>query len=98
MALSACSRFGMPKAETAEPVPAASPNNGVREGEEGIAMPPAIASEEDYVVRVVVGPVTCTGALIENDQVLTAHHCIAERTKHGEMLPRDVTADKVRVE
>jgi len=29
------------------------------------AMPPALAKDDDYVVRIVVGSVTCSGALIK---------------------------------
>jgi len=61
-------------------------------------LPFALSSQDDYVVRLVIGSVTCSGALIEEDRVLTAHHCISERSPEGEMLPRDVSPDSVRVE
>jgi hypothetical protein len=61
-------------------------------------MPPAIASEDDYVVRIVVGSVTCSGALIGDDRVLTAHHCVAARGPQGNPLARDVSPRNVRVE
>jgi V8-like Glu-specific endopeptidase len=62
------------------------------------AMPPALAKDDDYVVRIVVGSVTCSGALIQEDRVLTAHHCVAAHDRDGAPLQRDVRPDQVRVE
>jgi hypothetical protein len=62
----------------------------------GTALPPSLdlpfvlSAKDDYVVRLVIGSVTCTGALIENDRVLTAHHCVSVSSRQGDMLPRDV--------
>jgi hypothetical protein len=56
------------------------------------------ALNEDNIVRVVAGATTCTGALIESDRVLTAHHCVAARDARGDILSRDVGADEVTVE
>ena len=61
-------------------------------------MPPALANDDDYVVRIVVGSVTCSGALIQDDRVLTAHHCVAARDSNGNVLARDVRPEQVRVE
>lgn len=77
-------------------MPASLPNQATLEL--GEAMPPAIASEDDYVVRIVVGSVTCSGALIREDRVLTAHHCVAARDANGSPLTRDVAPENVRVE
>lgn len=63
-----------------------------------MGLPFALTTPDDYVVRVVAGSVTCTGSLIEEDRVLTAHHCIAERGANGEMLPKDVPAEALTVE
>jgi hypothetical protein len=65
---------------------------------EPLGLPLAVTTAEDYVVRVVAGSVTCSGSLIEEDRVLTAHHCIAKRDKGGQMLPKDVGAEDVHVE
>jgi hypothetical protein len=62
------------------------------------AMPPALAKDDDYVVRIVVGSVTCSGALIQEDRVLTAHHCVAAHDRDGAPLGRDVRPEQVRVE
>lgn len=53
---------------------------------------------DDSIVRVVVGEVACTGTLIAADQVLTAHHCLAERGPDGEYLERDVHPRQISVE
>jgi hypothetical protein len=71
---------------------------------QAVSLPPSLdlpfvlSSKEDYVVRLVIGSVTCSGALIEDDRVLTAHHCVSARSPQGEMLAHDVKAEDVRVE
>jgi V8-like Glu-specific endopeptidase len=77
------------------PTPAALPEDG---REELPANRLGLAQEDDYVVRVVAGPVTCSGTLIEDDRVLTAHHCVSERDRDGNFLSRDVSASEIRVE
>ncbi len=66
--------------------------------DERIFLPLAVATAEDYVVRVVTGDVTCSGSLIEEDRVLTAHHCLSQRRRDGSMLELDVAPESVRVE
>lgn len=52
---------------------------------------------EDAVVRV-VGAVSCSGTLIADDLVLTAHHCLSQRDGRGRVLNKDVAAETVKVE
>jgi V8-like Glu-specific endopeptidase len=63
-----------------------------------VVLPFVLSSREDFVVRLVIGSVTCSGALIDDDRVLTAHHCVSARSRDGEMLAHDVKPADVRVE
>lgn len=58
----------------------------------------SLTSEDDFVVRVVAGAVSCTGALIAEDRVLTAHHCVAVPKPRGGNETKDLSPDVVRVE
>ncbi len=53
---------------------------------------------DEPVLRVVAGQVSCTGTLIYENQVLTAHHCVSERDERGHVLERDVNPELVTVE
>ncbi len=97
LALSGCARlFGARAGAGAVAVPAALGNQSAPILDE--AMPPALANGDDYVVRIVVGSVTCSGALIQEDRVLTAHHCVTAHDRDGIALQRDVRPEQVRVE
>jgi V8-like Glu-specific endopeptidase len=100
LTLTGCARLFGAHVDPPPAVPAALPNEEAREVGDGSgeARPPAIASEDDYVVRIVVGSVTCSGALIRDDRVLTAHHCVAARDTKGNVLQHDVSPENVRVE
>lgn len=63
-----------------------------------LELPFLLTSRDDYVVRLVIGSVSCSGALIEDDRVLTAHHCVSARSPSNEMLPHHVKPEDVRVE
>ena len=60
--------------------------------------PHSLAVAEDAVVRIVGPSMTCTGTLIEDDLVLTAHHCVVERTASGGFSRQKVDAGELRVE
>ena len=62
------------------------------------APPAAFASPDDAVVRVVGPQMTCSGTLIDEDLVLTAHHCVVERDARGGFAPKLVAAASVQVE
>jgi hypothetical protein len=60
--------------------------------------PVGLASPEDAVVRVVGPQMTCSGTLVAEDLVLTAHHCVVERGPRGEFTTAMVAASAVQVE
>lgn len=76
--------------------PAASPMESDRE--EVPEVPLAFARSGDAVVRVVSEYIACTGTLIADDRVLTAHHCVVERDENGKILKRDVKPQSLRIE
>jgi V8-like Glu-specific endopeptidase len=57
-----------------------------------------LASPSDVVVRVVGPQMTCTGALVAEDIVLTAHHCVVKRGHHGEYTTDIATPSEVDIE
>ncbi|EYF04056.1 trypsin-like serine peptidase [Chondromyces apiculatus] len=59
--------------------------------------PIALAQADDAVVRI-AGDVACTGTLIAEDLVLTAHHCVAARDDQGRTLRRDVEPEQLSIE
>jgi hypothetical protein len=58
----------------------------------------ALAMPEDAIVRVVGPTMTCTGTVIEDDLILTAHHCLVERGAHGEFTKQLISPASIRVE
>lgn len=63
-----------------------------------VSSPVKVAVNKDAIVRIVVGNVTCSGTLIGDDLVLTAHHCVSERDENGRVLEQDVPAASLSVE
>src|SRR5262249_38219753 len=94
LALTGCVQlpfFG--KAPVQAPRPASAPAPALPPS---LDLPFVLGDRDDYVVRLVIGSVTCSGALIDDDRVLTAHHCVSARSRQGEMLPEDVAPEDVR--
>ncbi len=58
----------------------------------------ALAVPEDAIVRVIAPGATCSGTLIEDDLLLTAHHCVVERGSKGEFTKKSLDAGLLRVE
>ncbi len=63
-------------------------------------LPPfELVSPNDAIVRIVGdGNVTCTGTLIADDRVLTAHHCVSARDRKGRVQSHDMAPEDVQVE
>jgi V8-like Glu-specific endopeptidase len=56
------------------------------------------AKAEDAIVRIVTPTTTCTGSVITEDLILTAHHCLVERGAKGEFEKKLVDPSTLRVE
>ena len=97
VATSACASFGSWPPVVEEPEPDAAPESGER-----TQPPPApaliLAGDDDFAVRVVTGAVNCTGALVADDRVLTAHHCVTVRADNGDIVPQHVDPSTIHVE
>jgi hypothetical protein len=57
-----------------------------------------LASPGDSVVRVVGPQMTCSGTLIAEDLVLTAHHCVVARDPHGAFTAKPLAPAAIEVE
>lgn len=63
-----------------------------------LQQPFALAVPEDAIVRI-VGPImTCTGTVIQDDLILTAHHCLVERGPKGEFTKQNLDPSQIKVE
>ncbi len=60
--------------------------------------PIALAVAEDAIVRIVGPATTCSGTLVDEDLVLTAHHCVVNLGSHGEFLPTTLAAGDIHIE
>jgi hypothetical protein len=63
-----------------------------------LSQPFALAVPEDAIVRVVGPTTTCTGTVIDDDLILTAHHCLVARGPKGEFTKRTLDSSDVRIE
>ncbi|MBX3263097.1 MAG: S1 family peptidase [Labilithrix sp.] len=63
-----------------------------------LEQPFVLAVPEDAIVRVVGPTMTCTGTLIDDDLILTAHHCLVERGPYGEFSKQLIDPASVRIE
>jgi hypothetical protein len=52
---------------------------------------------DDAIVRI-LSDVTCTGTLIAEDLVLTAHHCVSARDENGRPTGKDIEASSIEIE
>jgi V8-like Glu-specific endopeptidase len=78
-------------------VPAARHEEDIRPLQ--LLQPVEHASQLDAIVRLIgKGYVTCTGTLIADDRVLTAHHCISDRDAKRHVLERDMAPGDIQVE
>jgi len=62
------------------------------------APPMTLLEGDDVIVRVVGPQMNCSGTLVEDDLVLTAHHCIVQRGPHGEFKKEALPAKAIGVE
>ena len=76
--------------------PAASPDDAA--DVRFFSPPISLASPEDAIVRVVSPDSSCTGTLVDDDLVLTAHHCVVPRDARGQYGKTLVPAKSLRVE
>lgn len=75
------------------------PSSDEDQAERLLAQPFGLSAvPEDAIVRIVGPAMTCTGTVIEDDLILTAHHCVVERGPHGEFSPKSLDASTVKVE
>jgi hypothetical protein len=84
------------RAKEPAPKPAALPDDEGRAPARDV--PLALSLEDDHVVRVVAGQSTCSGTLIDGQRVLTAHHCVTDRDKFGDIIARDLAPEQIRIE
>ena len=94
-ALGAAVGCGGAQVAAAPPVPAAHTEQEDRPFD--FQPPIELAKADDAIVRITSG-VDCTGTLIAEDLVLTAHHCVAARDDRGRTLRRDLDPEDITIE
>lgn len=60
--------------------------------------PISLAAPEDAIVRVLSSQGSCSGTLVDDDLVLTAHHCVAMRDEKGHFTKALVPPGEIHVE
>jgi hypothetical protein len=75
---------------------AAGPNDTVPNLDQLAAR--SLLSPKDAVVRVVAPGQTCSGTLIDEDLVLTAHHCVVERGSQGQFTTTILKPSQMQVQ
>ncbi len=95
LALTAAAGCARPITNAGLAIPAAKPGQEDRPVQ--LRPPFELATNEDAIVRIVTD-VTCTGTLIAEDLVLTAHHCVAARDENGRTLRRDQDPGDITIE
>lgn len=95
LALTVAAGCAQPITNAGLPIPAAKP--GMEQRPVEFRPPFELATNEDAIVRIVTD-VTCTGTLITEDLVLTAHHCVAARDDNGRTLRRDQDPEAISIE
>jgi hypothetical protein len=63
-----------------------------------LSPPIGVSLPDEAVVHVVSKGVGCSGTLITNSLVLTAHHCVVQRSSDGDILEKDLPASALEVE
>jgi hypothetical protein len=84
--------------KTRVPIRPASKVDANAQARELVPPPFALASSDDVVVRVIGPKTNCTGTLVEDDLILTAHHCVVERGVHGEFTKKNLPPKAIGVE
>ncbi|HLK40570.1 MAG TPA: trypsin-like serine protease [Polyangiaceae bacterium] len=101
LGLTGCIHAALPWATSPPPAPVrpASAQAGADVGDLDALLAPnvAFAGPGDAIVRVVGPQVTCSGVLLAENLVLTAHHCVVRRD-HGEFTERLVATGSLEVQ
>lgn len=93
LVLASCVKHQIAKGPNIKPASQAEEDLGLT------PIPPfALAVAEDAIVRVVAPGTMCTGTLIEEDLVLTAHHCVVERGSKGEFTKTQHKPSDMQIE
>ena len=96
IAASGCSAQVLPLRGALNTIPAAGGADPLRSRSPARRI--ALDGGEEFVVRIVAPGTTCSGTLIAEDLVLTAHHCVSVHDQRGTILPQDTEPSGFTVE